>query len=53
VDFNTLYHRHQVSLYLSEHAASERLRLSHRGLAQDYASMIAEELSTRRQVAGA
>jgi hypothetical protein len=40
-DLNYLYQRHQVSLYLSEHAGCERSRMAHLGLSQAYASLIA------------
>ena len=40
-DLNYLYQRHQVSLYMSEHAACERSRGAHRGLTEVYASLIA------------
>lgn len=39
-DLNYLYQRHQISLYLSEHAGSERARNAHRGLTDAYASLI-------------
>jgi hypothetical protein len=40
-DLNYLYQRHQVSLYMSEHAACEQSRSAHRGLTEAYASLIA------------
>ena len=40
-DLNYLYQRHQISLYMSEHAACERSRSAHRGLTEAYASLIA------------
>ena len=40
-DLNYLYQRHQISLYMSEHAACERSRVAHRGLTDAYASLIA------------
>jgi hypothetical protein len=39
-DLNYLYQRHQISLYMSEHAACERSRMAHRGLTEAYASLI-------------
>ncbi|HET9811974.1 MAG TPA: hypothetical protein VFP53_09840 [Sphingomicrobium sp.] len=42
MDLNYLYHRHQVSLLLSENAACEQSRDAHVGLAEAYASRIAE-----------
>lgn len=41
MDFNYLYKRHQVSLFMSQHAASEGAKQAHRGLARLYASRIA------------
>ena len=40
MDLNYLYHRHQVALYFSEHAACEASRSVHRGLADGYARLI-------------
>jgi hypothetical protein len=40
MDVNDLYHRHQVSLFLSENAASVPSRAVHRGLTEGYASRI-------------
>jgi hypothetical protein len=37
---NYLYHRHQVSLFLSENGASAQSRAAHLGLAEGYASRI-------------
>lgn len=51
VDFNDLYSRHQVALFMSEHAACEHSRAVHRDLAEGYAARIAGELSDRRMVA--
>lgn len=50
MDFNDLYARHQVALFMSEHLACERSRAIHRDLAEGYAA-IAGELSDRRMVA--
>jgi hypothetical protein len=41
MDLNYLYHRHQVSLFMADHAASEPARRIHRELADSYASRIA------------
>ena len=41
MDLNYLYERHQVSLFMAEHAASEEARQVHRGLADAYAARIA------------
>jgi len=40
MDLNYLYHRHQISLFMAQHAASERARLVHHGFAQAYAGRI-------------
>ena len=40
-DLNYLYTRHQVSLYMAEHAACERSRNAHRELTGAYAALIA------------
>lgn len=42
VDFNYLYHRHQVSLYMAQNAASEEVRAAHRELADRYRARIAD-----------
>jgi hypothetical protein len=41
VDLNYLYRRHQISLFMADHASCEKSRLAHRGLAEGYAGMIA------------
>jgi hypothetical protein len=41
VDLNYLYHRHQVSLFMAEHAACDGARRAHRELADGYAARIA------------
>ena len=41
MDLNYLYHRHQVSLFRSEHAACVRSRAVHGNLADAYAEQIA------------
>ena len=40
MDLNYLYQRHQVSLFMSEHAACEEARRAHLEMASGYASMI-------------
>ena len=40
MDLNYLYHRHQVSLFMSENAACAPSRAAHLGLAEGYASRI-------------
>ena len=42
VDFNYLYERHQVSLYMAENAHSKKARQVHRELADRYRARIAE-----------
>jgi hypothetical protein len=49
LDFNYFYHRHQVSLFMSEHAASEPAKQAHRGLARLYESRIAAARQARRE----
>lgn len=41
MDLNYLYQRHQISLFMSENAASEPVRTVHRELAAGYAARIA------------
>jgi hypothetical protein len=41
VDVNYLYHRHQVSLFMADNAASEGARRVHREFADHYAAQIA------------
>ena len=41
MDLNYLYHRHQVSLFRSEHAACHRSRAVHGKLTDAYAEQIA------------
>ena len=48
MDFNYLYHRHQVSMFMSENAACDEARAAHRGLARRYAAQIAAALRARR-----
>ena len=40
MDLNYLYHRHQVSLFMSENAECEASRVAHRDMAIAYASLI-------------
>ncbi len=47
MDLNYLYQRHQVSLYMSEHAACAQSREAHRGLAEGYAEMIEDARGSR------
>lgn len=47
VDLNYLSHRHRVSLYMAEHAASHAARRVHRELAFRYAERIAGQKISR------
>jgi hypothetical protein len=47
MDLNYLYHRHQVSLFMSDNAACEESRAVHRGLARAYGAQIADARSIR------
>ena len=40
MDLNYLYHRHQVSDFMSNNAASAGSRRAHRGLAEGYSAAI-------------
>lgn len=42
VDLNYLYHRHQFSLFMAEHADCEQARQIHREFGERYAARIAE-----------
>lgn len=42
MDLNYLYRRHQVSLFMAEHSASDHARQVHREFAERYADRIAE-----------
>ena len=42
MDLNYLYKRHQISLFMAEHSASDPARRIHRELAERYADRIAE-----------
>lgn len=52
MDLNYLYHRHQVSLYMADNAASAAARQTHRKLADGYASRI-DAAKNRLSLAGA
>ena len=41
LDLNSLYRRHQISLFMADNAASEDARRAHRTLANGYAEQIA------------
>ena len=43
MDLNYLYHRHQVSLFMSDHAACDRSRTTHGAFTRAYAAMIADQ----------
>jgi hypothetical protein len=43
MDLNYLYKRHQISLYMSDHAACEAARSAHRGFTRAYAALISAE----------
>jgi len=47
MDLNYLYHRHQVSLHLAEHAGCSASRAAHRAFASAYASIIAGKRAHR------
>ena len=51
MDLNYFYARHQVSLFMADHAACDRSRAVHRELADGYAARIASERFDRRAVA--
>ena len=42
MDLNYLYHRHQFSLFMAEHADCEQARQIHRVFGERYAARIAE-----------
>ena len=42
MDLNYLYRRQQISLFMAEHGSSDQARRVHGGLADLYASRIAE-----------
>jgi hypothetical protein len=46
-DLNYLYKRHQISLYMSEHAACDSSRGAHLGLSHAYAALIASARAGR------
>ena len=49
MDFNYFYHRHQVSLFMSDNGTSAEARAVHRELTRGYAAKIANALRARRQ----
>ncbi len=51
MDFNYLYHRQQVSLFMSQNAACERSRQAHLELAGAYQSRIAEKKRAKLECA--
>ena len=53
MDINYLFHRHQVSLFMADNAASPRARLVHRELAERYASRIADAKTSALPIAAA
>ena len=53
MDFNYLYQRHQISLFMADNAASEAARRTHRALAEGYAGRIADALRDRSPLVGA
>jgi hypothetical protein len=53
VDLNYLYHRHQVSLFMADNAASGEARRVHRELGECYARRIAEAKLSRMQLKAA
>lgn len=53
MDFNYLYHRHQVSLFMADNAASDKVRSIHREFANRYAAKIASAKRPLRLVAAA
>ena len=48
MDLNYLYHRHQVSLFMAAHAASEAGRRIHRALADGYGARIVSAKTASR-----
>ena len=40
MDLNDLYHRHQISVFMSANGTTASARATHLGLAEDYASRI-------------
>ncbi len=43
MDLNYLYRRHQVSLFMSDHAACDRSRAAHGAFTRAYATAIADQ----------
>ena len=52
MDLNYLYHRHQVSLFKAENAASEKARIAHAALAAAYLARIEDSKRPRGEVCG-
>ena len=53
MDLNYLYHRHQVSIFMADNAASEQARSVHRELADRYAARIADAKISHVMIAAA
>ena len=53
MDLNYLYHRHQISLFMSEHAACEGARRAHAGLSAGYEALIERARRGFRQMLSA
>lgn len=53
MDLNYLYHRHQVSLFMADNAASDPARRAHRELADRYAAQIVAAKNSTSSVAAA
>ena len=53
MDLNYLYRRHQIALFMADHAASQEARRAHRGLADGYASKIEASKNAARCVSAA
>jgi hypothetical protein len=51
MDLNDLYRRHQIALYMAEHASCESECQAHLGLAEVYAGMITRGRGKPRRVA--
>lgn len=50
MDLNYLYHRHQVSLFMSDNAACAQSRAAHLGLLAGYAARIEQAKTNRPQL---
>lgn len=53
MDFNYLYKRHQVSLFMAEHSDSEDARRTHREFARRYAARIEDAKRARAPLGAA